>query len=345
MPSLPQPVLQRKLRAALPPGTVFVDEATTRPADVAIPAIGETRIYLWTVTTVESDDRDPDEYKIQLILPGQQRGDRGQLELADKPTFLLGYSPDFGVFVGWEARLHEEFAYSAPVYVREPLLEQARRVGWAIAPPRRVREGLEVRVAFSPANLVHYLRLSIQADQAGYSAEAREAYFLFKAPNSPEIVMPAAGEDLLRAIKRVRRDRVVRQWTRDSRFGPRVKKEYGFACAVCGTQLDIVEGAHIIPVSVDGSEDEIWNGIALCPNHHKLFDALAFTVTPALGIQVDAAAIDYLREAHRGAGVDQMLAPFHNGHLAEPAFFENDHMAQEQMINMLRRRASFIGME
>src|SRR5438067_8325090 len=105
MPSLPQDVLLAKLRGGLPEPTTFLTQ-DLHPCLVRIPRFGRARIYLWTITHVESNDRPLDEFKIQLILPGQARTTRGQLDTSNNvPTFLLGYSPDFGVFVAWETRL------------------------------------------------------------------------------------------------------------------------------------------------------------------------------------------------------------------------------------------------
>jgi hypothetical protein len=108
MPALPPQVLYAKLAGALPAGTTFetaVDEV--RPAIAQVPGVGRTRLYLWTVTPDRSaaGARPAGEYKIQLILPTQPRDWRGNLDLTGAFTVLLGYSPDFGVFVGWEARL------------------------------------------------------------------------------------------------------------------------------------------------------------------------------------------------------------------------------------------------
>ena len=57
-----------------------------------------------------------------------------------------------------------------------------------------------------------------------------------------------------------------------STFSRRVIEAYAGVCAMCGLDVGLVEGAHIYPVSAPGSQDEIWNGLALCANHHLAFD-------------------------------------------------------------------------
>ncbi len=59
---------------------------------------------------------------------------------------------------------------------------------------------------------------------------------------------------------------------RDAKFSQDVRNAYGAKCAMCGLGIELVEGAHILPVSAPGSTDAVSNGIALCRNHHRAFD-------------------------------------------------------------------------
>lgn len=59
---------------------------------------------------------------------------------------------------------------------------------------------------------------------------------------------------------------------RDARFRNNVLQAYRKKCAICRcAEEKILEAAHIIAVSVGGSDD-INNGICLCANHHKMLD-------------------------------------------------------------------------
>ena len=60
--------------------------------------------------------------------------------------------------------------------------------------------------------------------------------------------------------------------TRNRNFRMMVLQAYGFRCAVTRVQLKLVEAAHILPVCVPGSVDDVVNGIALSPTYHKAFD-------------------------------------------------------------------------
>ncbi len=64
---------------------------------------------------------------------------------------------------------------------------------------------------------------------------------------------------------------------RDAAFRRTVLEIYDYTCAACGirlllgTDLSLVEAAHIIPFSVSRN-DKPTNGLALCPNHHWAMD-------------------------------------------------------------------------
>lgn len=91
-----------------------------------------------------------------------------------------------------------------------------------------------------------------------------------------QVAVEAAGlpeatpAELPTAVERARR--AGTSLVRDARFSRRVTEAYGGLCAMCGLDLQLVEGAHILPASAPGSFDEPWNGLALCANHHTAFD-------------------------------------------------------------------------
>jgi putative restriction endonuclease len=324
MPALPQRVLKAKLAAALPAGTTFRTGDETRPALATIPDYGTARFYLWTVTHVESSDRPADEFKIQLILPGQARGDRGDLELDVVPTFLLGYSPDFGVFVAWEARFHADFSYSKAVQVQESLLSEARKTGWAVGSPRRMRGSdgdEEVRVACTSGNLLHLMRQFDRTNAGALAGDDREASLLKSTPN---IALVPATAIATSHAETIRRRIVLERLERDHRFSPLVGAQFDFACAVCSTQLNVVEGAHIIPACEPQGVDEVWNGVSLCPNHHRLFDAKVYVIRPTLKIAIDNAAVEFFRECKRANGLDDLLLRYDGSEIRKPTFFGRD---------------------
>lgn len=103
-------------------------------------------------------------------------------------------------------------------------------------------------------------------------------------PNEVRGIASAAGmldgepDDTTEGAERVRAasSRIVRR----AAFGKEVCRAYENRCAMCGIGLNLLEGAHIYPASAPGSRDETWNGLALCRNHHRLFDRHRIWIEP-----------------------------------------------------------------
>ena len=92
--------------------------------DVSPRPVSRYRVYLYTVTR-QYGGRPQDEYKIQVILPGQKPRTKAPLDTSDGRFPLLGgYSPDFGAFVFWDATLYAGFSYSRNMQVRENTLAE-----------------------------------------------------------------------------------------------------------------------------------------------------------------------------------------------------------------------------
>ena len=344
MPALPNGVLRAKLAGALPEGSSFTSgPEDVHPALANVTGFGRARFYVWTVTADRSvSGRPAGEFKIQLILPNQSRQARASLEIEGPYTVLLGYSPDDGVFVGWEAPLYRRFAYSRNVQCREELLREARSTGWGVAEPRRVSGAEEVRVAFTPGNLLHYLRTSRAADAEGRKGKWREAFFLAHTPNA-ETPPPVRSRDLDEYVRKQRGRVTATRLARDGRFSALIKIQYAYACAVCAVQLEIVEGAHIIPVREAGSSDDVWNGVALCPNHHDLFDGSAFLIRPDLEVRVDQERVEYFRANDLAQGLE-ILTDYDRRRIRAPEFWKRSADLQGRMVRALTRRAAAAGL-
>lgn len=85
------------------------------------------RVYLWNCTNPPGG-RKLDEYKIQVILPGQQRGERGQLDYSDGRFPLIGALVQDGEdvsFAFWDAEKHSDFAYSGNMQVKTDVIVES----------------------------------------------------------------------------------------------------------------------------------------------------------------------------------------------------------------------------
>ena len=66
------------------------------------------------------------EHKIQLIVPGQERGARGNFDISGgRIPLLVGYRSDLRIFMLWDAELYVDFAYSRNVQVMPETVYEA----------------------------------------------------------------------------------------------------------------------------------------------------------------------------------------------------------------------------
>lgn len=130
------------------------------------------------------------------------------------------------------------------------------------------------------------------------------------------------------------RKRMVRQHSeavRNTKFRRAVLQIYNQKCAVCGLQLGIVEASHIVPVS-EGGTDEVTNGIALCPNHHKTFDQGLFVITTDYKIFPVTDKIRTLKNINIDGGIErfyeslradkQIFFPDNSNHYPNPEYLK-----------------------
>jgi len=138
------------------------------------------------------------------------------------------------------------------------------------------------------------------------------------------------GEDEASA-ERARR--AVTNLVRKSSFGRKVVEAYDGLCAMCGINLGVVQGAHIYPVGAPGSNDEPWNGMALCGNHHSAFDRHHIWIEPgSLRIELDP-------RLQKDAGRSPASAAFVDSTVKQLRLPEDPSLAPK--VEMLEKRYSY----
>lgn len=103
------------------------EESAPLLVDLTSPLALRLRVYLFNCTNPPGG-RALDEYKIQIILPGQKRGERGVLDYSmGRMPVLAAFVPEGteGVFLLWDADKHEDFSYSANMQVKSAVIIQA----------------------------------------------------------------------------------------------------------------------------------------------------------------------------------------------------------------------------
>ena len=156
---LSQTELHRRFLDALG-GTVRshgIVERKPLEADLAAPLPSRIRLYIFNATRPPGG-RPLGEHKVQLIVPGQRRGARGNFDHSGSRIVLLaGYAAEENVYVLWDAGLYSDFAWSRNVQVKAETLIQAN-AGKIAKQERRLRPAdgqpvVETLLACPPARL------------------------------------------------------------------------------------------------------------------------------------------------------------------------------------------------
>ena len=93
-------------------------EAKPLELDLKEPLPSRVRVYMYNATRPPGG-RPAGEHKVQLMVPNQSRGERGDFDHSDGRTVLLvGYAVEEEVFVLWDAGAYRGFAYSRNVQVK-----------------------------------------------------------------------------------------------------------------------------------------------------------------------------------------------------------------------------------
>ena len=147
---------------------------------------------------------------------------------------------------------------------------------------------------------LHASEIHAAADEEGITEILDSAAEAFRSPRGRAFNTDDSGI----SPERRRLLRSVHVLSRDAGFRSRVLEAYGMRCALSGMQLGLVEAAHIVPVCVDGSTDQIQNGVSLLPQYHRAFDSGLIFLTMNYEMRINEARARYLQVNGIGKGLD-----------------------------------------
>ena len=296
MPSIPRSELTRRLLLAFEDSGASVQllsSETTNPRRILVEFQGKSVVvlaYLWTLTFGGRRSL-PNEYRIQMT------GVQSPLcRNTDGPTLLLGFEGVYETFAGFDVSKHTVFTEGSPsVQIDIDVVRQARTIGMAF---QRKSNG-EVVCGICPDHMLAYT-LSDGIYDCGRVKRDFEA--LERATQGLTIT-----DQMLERLAKPRRRTVttVERWTRNCSFRRLVMQAYEHRCAVSGTQLRLVDAAHIIPTGVVGSTDEVTNGIALSPTFHRAYDRGLLFIDTDYRVRLSQAKIDELEHQHLLGGLPE----------------------------------------
>ncbi|NUM52520.1 MAG: HNH endonuclease [Candidatus Hydrogenedentes bacterium] len=171
------------------------------------------------------------------------------------------------------------------------------------------------------------------ADASGLQDEERRQYLQ---SHVPRIIENLEAPDEPPSPSEPRRRVASSRLSRSAQFARAVLGQYDNACAVCETQLRIVEAAHIIPVHDERCRDESWNGVSLCRNHHRLFDLRILRVNTSGTVCVQEDDVNFLRQLGILGGFDRIVEPYIGSCIKLPRFYHDDARLRRQFQNALK---------
>lgn len=248
------------------------------------------RVFIWQISHGGRANL-PKEYRIQ---------NTGVPELQSEPGYrniILGWWPAIDVFAGWDIRQHlGPVAKSPSMQVGEDELRKALISGFA--PYKNQKD--ETAIAIRPDFMATYVEFLEPLHDSG--AIPKEEAVLDKLSTDPDAVSDKEIED---AVPGKRKEAIVttKKKLRALDFSRRVLGAYGHQCAMCGTQLRLIDGAHILPVEHDDSTDQTANGIALCALHHRAYDRGLVAFDHLFNVAINEAMVKKLKADARDGGL------------------------------------------
>ncbi|MYD91589.1 MAG: HNH endonuclease [Caldilineaceae bacterium SB0662_bin_9] len=242
--------------------TAYVSESLrTHPRKFAVSYLGQTYslwLYIWTLTHGGRVSL-PNEYRIQMTSVASPL-DRNPNGL----TALMGYCPDLKMFAGFDLKKHCIFTEGSPsVQIDIAAIYEARQSGLSFA----AKDSNEIAIGVRPD---HFWFYCLNADNLHlHGVEDNLAAILTKVIEIEEVPQQEITELVAERKQIVEK---VHRYSRSAKFRRQVMSAYGNRCAVTGMQLRLVDAAHILPVTSDGSSDHVTNGIALAPTFHRAYD-------------------------------------------------------------------------
>lgn len=242
---------------------------------------------------------------------------------------ILGWWEPGGVFAGFDCKMHAgTLGFSPSIQIGEEALWKANLSGFATW----VKDNKEIAIAFRPDFLVEYIRNLESLHSFGESDEDVEVLeHIIERPDGVNLTeIQRVSEPRKIAITNITRK------VRDNSFKKRVLAAYRYQCAFCGIQLRLVDAAHILPVSYEGSSDETSNGLALCTLHHRAYDNALVTVNREYQIIHNEAKMVIMKDIGLDSGAEKFINDLYPVILIPSAVKDRPHVEYIEKANEIR---------
>ena len=216
------------------------------------------------------------------------------------PKVLIGYKPDINIFAGFDLSQHKSFTVGSPsVQIDIRAVNEAKESGLSFAQ----KTNSEIAIGIRPDQLLNYTLNAAQLHALGADAKAVELLRL--AVDLKPLPSPQMDEI---PLERMRVVQTISTLSRDGSFRRTVLTSYDNKCAATGTQLQLVDAAHILPVGAKGSSDKVQNGVCLAPTYHRAYDLGVIFVDEKYVMRPNSEKLGRLRMLHLDGGEAKFIA-------------------------------------
>ncbi len=302
MPATPPHVLVRSIIDAFAESdsiAIFVSKEPGNPRKFVVRAernYFEVWIYIWSLTHGGGAARPENEYRIQLTGVSSPL----QVNPSGGPTLLMGFESNTKCFAGFDVEKHHAFSTNSPsIQIPLTTLNEALQNGLSFA-----RKGNdEVAIGVRPDQFLTYVQNAPILHMQG--ADDDVSRLLSKAAELEEVDV-----EELKSLSHERRRIVstVSRLSRDTNFRRKVLNAYERRCSVTRIQLGLVDAAHILPIGIEGSTDDVNNGISLSPTYHRAYDKGLIFLDETLVMRIDMERIQELDALRLTGGIDDFSA-------------------------------------
>jgi putative restriction endonuclease len=279
----------------------------TNPIEVQLNGIN----YSVHISDIHFANRqNPEEYRIQIT--PQELDLHRQKQAQGYRVAFIGAFPSGKVFVGWEPFyvLSMQASQRFSVYCRQWQETNALSGNASTYTSRSSILGRNTTAIALPAEALGFYLENIEAFHSVNSEEVisgivtqHQEATTTQTDNIQETfeIENSTGERERFTVTRT-------AYLRDPRFKKHVLAAYNRTCCICNRQLAIVQAAHIIPHSESDSPNTVKNGLALCIEHHRLYDDALLLPGPNRRLVFNEERAEYLRQTKQQRGLDEVAA-------------------------------------
>lgn len=271
----------------------FLIEDKSNPAIVQFNGMSHS-LHLSHVHDSGNRRSNDDEVRIQIPRKFIDKQRRRQQKKGMNVAFI-GFFGDGRVFTAWD-----------PMYVFTLRAKTMVSVYARQTQKERVEEESAAVRVFSAKYLGKSTsEIALTSDSLGFYLQNIEHFHSLRSDEDIQRIIRESYSEKFLSIKgeatsenedRTRFSYTRKAFPRDPKFKKKVLAAYGHSCCVCGRQLGIVEAAHIIPHSVLNSPNTVNNGLALCIEHHALYDTALLLPGPDNLLVFNDDRAEYLKQ-------------------------------------------------